>query len=119
MNSEILENLKYRIEQMNCNVFTQEDVPNDTLITNIYDSSVVVICISSDITSNYKQAKVYDIAIRDNKKMIYLFVDPDYNYNTHPEIVSVFSPDNCIMFLDESYLDSTVCRIQSVLATSI
>ena len=118
MDKDKLQKLKMKLETMQCKILTHEE-SSDLLEENVESSSLLILCIGSDIIRNYNQLKTYNIAKQQNKKIVYLFTDSNYTYNTNPELSSVFPPNDSVLYLEECYLDSTVFNIQSTLLTCI
>ena len=118
MDKDKLQKLKMKLETMQCKILTHEE-SSDLLEENVESSSLLILCIGSDIIRNYNQLKTYNIAKQQNKKIVYLFTDSNYTYNTNPELSSVFPPNDSVLYLEECYLDSTVFNIQSTLLACI
>ena len=118
MDTDKLQKLRMKLETMQCNISTHEE-SSDSLEEKIQTSSLLILCIGSDIIRNYNQLSAYNIAKQQNKKMVYLFTDSNYTYATNPELSGVFPPNDSVLYLEGCYLDSTVFNIQSTLLTCI
>ena len=118
MDTDKLQKLRMKLETMQCNILTHEE-SSDSLKEHIQTSSLLILCIGSDIIRNYSQISAYNIAKEKNKKIVCLFTDSNYTYATNPELSGAFPPNDSVLYLDECYLDSTVFNIQSTLLTCI
>ena len=116
INIEKIEKLRKKINMMNGEIFEHD---KNNINDNIIRSKIILYCITKDSIKNYKQAIDLNVATDEKKKILFIFMDKDYGYNTHPELLGVFPIDQTAIYFEDAYLDATIFKIQSTICNGI